>query len=103
MTVRALAALMCFLSWSITASLELSLEITIWGTFYFILFPERFLFTQVTNKRLSSILYTILYYTVLYCTVLYCTHHHDPDQEESVGTQQDHDGQLVGVEVDLVV
>ena len=30
------------------------------------------------------------------------THHHDPDQEESVCSQQDHDGQLVGVEVDLV-
>ena len=31
------------------------------------------------------------------------THHHDPDQEESVGSQQRHDGQLVGVEVDLVL
>ena len=31
------------------------------------------------------------------------THHHDPDQKESVGGQQCHDGQLVGVEVDVVL
>ena len=28
---------------------------------------------------------------------------HDPEEEEGVGPQQDHDGQLVGVEVDVVV
>ena len=31
------------------------------------------------------------------------THHHDPDEEESVGGQQPHDGHLVGVEVDVVL
>ena len=31
------------------------------------------------------------------------THHHDPDQEERVGGQQPHDGQFVGVEVDLML
>ena len=28
---------------------------------------------------------------------------HDPDEEEGVSPQEDHDGQLVGVEVDVVV
>ena len=37
------------------------------------------------------------------CHSVISTHHHDPDQEESVCSQQHHDGQLVGVEVDVVV